>query len=256
MKRILILIFIFIFSSNLYADNTAFDFIKKASVTDKEEFDRSKELYSENESTLTVVDEDLGLVEDPHYTGDENTQLIFSFHISSDILKLSEVMTFEGQYSFKLDDFQDSWVSFLIKQTSANYDALANEMLGSQSNNPDANFNITRASNVQTITTFGLGLGHRFKLLTKNSDRFFEKVSAFATFNLSTDSTNDDQYSGVGFISEYSLYYRSAKSFFYGTKISYNLMPLVRQAKGSEQLADRSLVFGHTSLALELGYFY
>lgn len=252
-----LIIFFTLFSSfSVFANSkeTSFDFLQKASATDKNVFENSNELKHDNETTFEDFDKDLGIIQDAHYTGLENSQLTFSIHLSSNIAAFSEVSSFEGQYSYKLKDFQDSWVSLMLKQTSANYSAVAEEIVGSQSANPNANSNTIRGDELQLIFTTGIGIGHRFKLFT--SGRFFEKVSAFATLNFVTDSTTNDQYQGFGFISEYALYYRSAKSFFYGTKVSYNVMALERAAVANEGLDDRSLVFGHTSLAFELGYFY
>jgi hypothetical protein len=81
-------------------------------------------------------------------------------------------------------------------------------------------------------------------------------VSVFGNYNFHADSTDSESYSGFGYTAEYSLSYRSSKRFFYGGKISYNWALVDRSQVDEEDLTERSLVFGWTTVGFEFGYFF
>lgn len=250
------------FNVSAFAD----DFIKSKTYLERstprnlplEEIITQPELHLENESIIQDADTDLGVYTDAYYTGKDSNRLSFAFHFTHDYQNISKLSSFEAQMLFEFDHYRESWWGFILKSTAANYSAVAEEVTGSQSGNPDANSNTIRLDNKQTINSIGPGIGYRFKFLSawNSSERLYEKVVAFLTYNFHRDSTDDRQYTGLGYTADYGLHYRSSDRFFYGGKISYNYVALVREAISNEDKPDRSLVMGWTSLAFEIGYYY
>lgn len=242
------------------------DFIKSNTYLDRttpknitlEEISTSPELHLENESIIQNTDTDLGVYTDAYYTGRDNNRLSLAFHFTHDIQNLSKLVSFEGQMLFEFDHYREAWWGVMFKSTLADYSAIAEEIVGSGSGNPDSNSNTLRLNNNQTINSIGPGVGYRFKFLSawNKSERLYEKVIAFLTYNFHTDSTDDLKYSGFGYTADYGLHYRSNHRFFYGGKLSYNYVAVIRDALSNEDKPDRSLVMGWTSFAFEVGYYY
>lgn len=223
-----------------------------------EEVISSPEIHLNNESIIQDTDNDLGVYSDAYFSGKDSNRLSLAFHLTHDFQNISKLYSFEAQMLFEFDHYRESWWGIILKSTSANYSAIAEEILGSGSGHPDANSNTLRLDNKQTINSVGPGLGHRFKLLSSwyHTDRIFETVAAYLTYNFHTDSTDDLQYSGFGYVADYGLHYRARTNFFYGGKLSYNYVALIRDAISDESKQDRSLVLGWTSFAFEMGYYY
>jgi hypothetical protein len=216
------------------------------------------EIYLENDSILEDFNEDTAIYDDAHFTGREFNRLSFSFHFSHDYEDFSKVTSVEAQYLMRVNHYRDTWWGLMFKRTTGKYSALAEEFTGTGSGGANANSSVFRYDNQQTFTSIGFGAGYRFKFLSNwnKSERVFEKVAAFLTYNLHNDSTDKLDYTGWGYTADYGLHYRSSKKFFWGGKISYNFAAVVREAISTEDKPDRSLVFGWTSLAFEMGYYY
>jgi hypothetical protein len=216
------------------------------------------ELHLENESIIQDADTDLGVYTDSYFTGKDTNRLSLAIHLTHDYQNISKLSSFEAQILFEFDHYRESWWGIIFKSTTANYSAVADEVGGTGSSNANSNASTLRLDNKQTINSIGPGVGYRFKFLSawNSSERFYEKVVAFLTYNFHTDATDDRQYTGFGYTADYGLHYRSSERFFYGGKISYNHVALVRDPISDEKKPDRSLVLGWTSLAFEIGYYF
>jgi len=215
------------------------------------------EVYLFSDSLLRDADEDLGILKDYYFTGNDKSRISFSVHLSSDYSDPGKVSTLQGQYLSKFNDYKQLWWGLQIKRTSAKYSALADE-IESTTGHTDSDSLITRGDETQSMTTLGIGIGQRFRMFGDfiESNKVFETAMIFVNAVSHLDSATSTTYQGYGFTAEYGVHYRSNESFFYGGKFAYNLASVVREAKSDEKQEDRSLVFGWPSLAFEFGYYY
>ncbi|MEX0798945.1 MAG: hypothetical protein WEB87_03935 [Bacteriovoracaceae bacterium] len=209
---------------------------------------KNKRVFLYNESLLM---EDQGGYMEAKYTGNDHNRFSLGYHFSSNYEDFSQLSSLEIMFSRQLRVFTELWISFQAKRTTGAYEALADEV-------QSANGDIERSGSAQSFTTLGLGGGYRFRALSGffDSNRMFETVDAYLTYNYHLDGASDVQYQGFGLSADYGLHYRATESFFYGTKLSYNISNLARSEEEGESLPDRSLVFGWLSLGFELGYYY
>ena len=215
------------------------------------------EVYLHNESFLKEEESSTGLYSDLYYTKLDSGRLSFAYHISHDYEEFSKLQIIDFQFMKKVNSYKDQWWGLQVKQITAKYTALADE-LTSTTGNTDADANTRRFDNQQSMTIFGFGYGYRFKALTAmiNSDRVFESVMAYANYISHFDSTNSKNYNGFGLTTEYGIQKRMSEGFFSGIKIGYNIASLVRPATSDEKKSDRSLIFKWTSLGFEFGYYF
>lgn len=255
-KTIYLTFFVTLTTQALWAQSTIEKDINVSRIP-IEVVDDHPEIYQENESLLRHKDSSTGILTDAHYTGHEVNRLSLSYQGSLDYTNLNEVSSFDLQYQFKADNYTNTWWAVQFKSTSAEYEAIADELTNT-SGHPDSDANSLRSENIQTINSLGVGAGYRFKLLFafNESERFFEHITAFLTYNSALDATTDRAYQGWGYNADYSLLYRSGNSLYYGLKFSYNLAAVIRGAISDEDKPDRSLVYGWTNMGLEIGYYY
>jgi hypothetical protein len=216
------------------------------------------EIYLQKDSVLKERINSTGLSSEPYYTRQDSTRLSFSFSFSVDYEDLTKIQSFDAVYSNQFDNsYKDLWWGVHFLRTSAQYDAIADER-SSDTGSPDSVANTARRDNLQTLSIFGFGLSHRFKTFSEawGTDRVFEFISVYANYIFHNDQTDDEKYSGIGYTADYSLTYRSSERIFYGGKISYNWALLDRPQVDEEDLIDRSLVFGWTSIGFEAGYIF
>lgn len=208
----------------------------------------NEEVFLFNESVLM---EDQGGYSEAIYTGADRNRFSIGAHVSSNYKDPGELSSLEILFSRQLETFTELWISLMLKNTKANYEAVAEEI-------QSANGDVEREGSDQSFTTVGAGGGYRFKALSKafGFTRVFETVDAYLTYNLHLDGAADARYQGFGLQTDYGLHYREAESFFYGAKLSYNISTVKRSAEEDEKLIERSLVFGWLSLGFELGYYY
>jgi len=214
-----------------------------------------KEVYLSEESLL-IEETDDGLYADDYYTAKDDNRFFLSYQFSTDYEETNSVTSLEMGYQSKFNNFKDTWFTINLKRTIAQYDAIAQELASSSDANADANE--TRFDSEQTFTTIGFGIGYRFKALTDfvESDRFFETIFSVLNYSAHLDSSTSTKYNGFGMSMDYGLHYRATNTFYYGAKLSYNILPMVREPVDEEKRQDRSLVFGWTALGFEIGYFY
>lgn len=209
------------------------------------------EIYLANESALQELNTTQGIVEDAYFTGNDEARFALGYNFSLDFESLSKVQSFDFIYSSRISEsYRMYWWSVHFQNIAAKYNAIANE----SESNPEP----TRADSDQSLTVFGLGIGHRFRALAGTmSERYFETVNAFGNYVSHSDASTKDRYQGYGYSAEYTLHYRAGERLTYGVKFSYNWALVDREKENDdEKLAARSLVFGWSTLGLELGYYF
>lgn len=230
----------------------------KGSQVDTKKLNRYPEIHQFSDSILQELNSSTGIYNDAYYTRKDSSRFSLAYGFSHDYEQFSKVQSFDFTYLNQFDDsFQELWWAFEIKQTTAKYNSIADERV-STTNDPNSVAAKQRDENTQSLTTFGIGISHRFKTLSSvfNTERLFETISVFANYNLHTDSTDSEKYAGVGYNADYTLGYRSSHGLYYGGKVSYNWALVGRTQVDNESLNDRTLVFGWTSIGIECGYFF
>ena len=263
MKRKL-LILMTLYATNSYSqdfigmdEEEILNYPKEEAISVKE-LNEFPEIYNQMDSPLRDKNSSSNIYEDPYYTRRDNAEFNLSYTFSTDYEDPTKVQSFDFSYFNQFDNsYQHLWWALQIKATTALYNAIADERVNSTGNSESV-AELTREENKQSITTFGLGLGYRFKALAQafNSNRFFERATAFFNYNTHTDATDQESYNGYGYNADYIINYRSSEAFTYGVKLSYNWVQVQRAANENEKLQDRSLVFGWTSIGFNIGYTY
>ena len=200
---------------------------------------------------MQEVDSSLGIVEDAYFTGNDGSRFALGYNLALDFESLTKIQSFDFIYSSRLSEsYRMYWWSLHFQSLTAKYNAIAND----SESNPEA----SRSDSDQNMTLFGLGIGHRFRALAGTmSARYFETVNVFGNYVSHLDSSTEDRYQGYGYSAEYTLHYRSGERLTYGLKFSYNWALVDRDKKNDdESLSERSLVFGWSTLGLELGYYF
>lgn len=209
------------------------------------------EIYLANESALQEVDTTEGIVEDAYFTGNDFSKFTLGYNFSFDFENLTKISVVDFAYSQRISDsYRMYWWSVHYQSLSAIYNAIADDK--SVSSVP------ARSTSNQSMSIFGLGIGHRFRALAGTmSPRFFEMINVYGNYVSHIDSSTETQYQGYGYNAEYALNYRSGERITYGLKFTYN-WALVDRAKENddESLQERSLVFGWSTLGFELGYYF
>jgi hypothetical protein len=223
--------------------------------TDEAEL-KHKEIYLKNESLISDTDLTLGTVGDETYTGVDRNRLSFAYHLSTDYQNLTKLMSMDIQYLYRLKHYQDLWIGFQYKNVSAQFDAIASNHRENSSSFSKGEDKYQRESEEQSSHLWGAGIGYRFKFLPIEHDRLFESVNLFINYHQHQDSFTEFAYTGFGFNVDYGLHYRIKTNFFIGTKLSYHLAEIGREAIGNESAQNRSLLLSWTSIGFEIGYFY
>jgi hypothetical protein len=222
------------------------------------EADRFPEIYNFNDSALRDRSDETGVHSEAYFTQQDSSSLSISAHFSYDYEDLSKVQSYELIYQNRFDNsYQDLWWGAQVKYASAKYSAIADERTSS-TGSADSVASIKRNDELQTFSIFGVGLGNRFKALSNafGTNRFYEMIMVYGNYILHSDATDQEKYTGYGYNADYLFSYRQNNGLFYGAKISYNWLFVQKAQKNEEKLIDRSLVFGWTSIGLEIGYYF
>lgn len=216
------------------------------------------DIYLSKDSIIADRNLDTGVIDDPFHTLNDKGMVSFSYQFSYDYEDFTKISSFEASYKHKFEEsYTEMWYGVQLKRTTAKYDAVAEERVSASGNTNSVATEI-REENLQSLTSIGLGLGHRFKTLSLafDSSRIFETLMVYGNYVFHVDSTDSEKYTGFGYNADYSLLYRSSKSMTYGMKLSYNWAMVERERVDDEKLPDRTLVFGWTALGFELGYYF
>ena len=257
----IIIVTIFFCSINIYANDIA-DRNRELLLTPKKnisisDLEKYPEIYRMDNSILKQRDSDTSILSDAYFTLNDPSRLSVTYGLSHDYEDITKVISLDINYLDRFENsYQGLWWGMQFKSVSGKYSALADERV-STTGNSNSVANTTRSENIQSFSILGLGFGHQFKALAQawETNRLFEVISIYGNYIIHSDSTDSQTYSGYGYTADYQLSYRTNNSFFYGGKISYNWALVEGEQIGTELLIDRSLVFGWTTLGLEIGYF-
>jgi hypothetical protein len=220
---------------------------------------KKSDKYLRNESMIYDLNTDLGIKDQRKYTGTDSHKFGLAGHVSGDYEHFSDILGVEFNYMYRSKSYNQMWYGFQVFQHKTLFNSIT------QNITPEAGDNANDESQYQrpqytknTISSLGIGIGHRFKLLTDffSSDDVFEMVEVYGNYIVLNESFIKKQYLGYGLSTNYGIHKRSSSHFFYGGKFSYNLASVSREAIGNEKKSDRSLSLGWLSMAFEMGWFF
>lgn len=262
-KVITLLFFILFYSSFTYAQSKSSEIFapKSTKKMSTKQLKEQKEIYLENDVLITEFNKALGVQEDTFYTLSDKNRLSISYHMSSNFESLSAISGLELNYLRRIANFQRSFWGLIYKRNSANFASVAN--------NPVENASATATSDAfpsnqrpdaaeQTMTSMGIGYGHRFKMLLDffPTSRVFEQITTYVTQTSVTDGFSGQTYEGYGFISDYEIQYRSSLTTYFAVKLSYNLNLVGRAKLVNETSSDSKLTYSWLSIGWQFGYFF
>lgn len=190
-----------------------------------------------------------GYFNDGFNIAEDKNRFSFSYHMGSKFEDPMSNQTLEVAYMKKLSQ---AWLVLNARKTRAKFDSISSGQK-SLSSNPEAEGNITRASDIQSLMLLGGGIGYRFNSF---KDRFYETISATLNYATNHDEVTGKNYKGFALVTDFGIHYRSAKDFFYGGKFSYYLVELQREKDELTSYKERSMNLSFLTFGFEIGYFY
>lgn len=199
-----------------------------------------------SQKIVTGMDEETGLENDDYSITNDQHRLSLLYHFNRDISSLTDLQTFEGQYAFNL---QDLWVEVFFMRVSALY----SEVFDTTS------IALDQGQSSDSIQAFGAALSLQSFWIQEliNNKRLFTTTSAgLGYYSYSNNFTGLD-YTGFGLKTDFGVHIRQSSTFHYGVKMSYNLVPLKREAAfEGEPSSSRSLTASWLSLGFDLSIYF
>ncbi len=207
------------------------------------------EKHSWDETVIRDLDDSTNVAGNSRWTGEDRNKLSASLHVNGRYEYMSELLGFELQWLRRTENWSKLWWGGMLKQTQTQFRHLA------APRRPSIDYD---GSDEQSVFSAGLGIGYRFKLLFAlvDSERTFETVNVFATYNRLSSKEQVGSFGGYGMAAEYGVHRRTRTSFFWGGKFTYNLAWPTRSRDPGESQQDASISLGWYTLALEGGFFF
>ncbi|MGK0367916.1 MAG: hypothetical protein ACI9QD_001056 [Thermoproteota archaeon] len=236
--------------------------IKNPDLMTESQIRAQRESLKFEDELLVDLNHTLGIQGDPFYTKRDKNRLSFGMHFSTNYNDFTEYSSFEATYMQNLRTYDSSWWGVLIKKGSGdfkalteNHDVSASAAIGDESHTD----NQRPDSAAQSVLTYGIGYGHRFRFFLDfiKTPRFYEQITAFVTYNMHTDAFTENKYTGGGFVVDYELFKRSTQRIYYGFKLSYNFALVSKTTTDNVTRGrDGRFTLSWASAALTIGYFY
>lgn len=200
--------------------------------------------------SIPQIDEEIGIQLDAYTTDKDTTKASLGYMMSSNLRDAASLSTLELTYSYK---FKKVWLEGYLGQTSAKTKRFTD--YNSSVGTPTADL----LEENSDITQFGFGAMYRTTYIQNliPSDRFFETISAMATYNQFNDVISEQSYSGFGVKADLGIHRRLSPAWHIGGKLSYNLSTVKREAEFEEEKPnDRSLLLRWVSVGVELSLYF
>ena len=243
MKNLFILIALLVFTfSALKAEDqlTAKDLEALESI----DYDMSVKSVEAN-LKIRERDDDTGLLSKEYGIFNDSSRISALYHINTSPTNATALTSIEFNYAKKL---KYSWLELSYVQTATTFAEVAqnNEMATALTSDQ-----LLEGSS--TITSFAVGFGYRTSLIQNiiQSDRYFESISAMATYNSFSDELMENSFRGFGLKTDFGIHKRISSSIHLGVKFSYNLATVQREATEGEVSSDTSLNLNWVSFALD-----
>lgn len=189
--------------------------------------------------------EETGVLSQEYGILSDTSRLSALYHLNTTPTAAADLTSIELNYARKL---KRAWLEFSYVQTSTTFAEVAENNTIATSVTSDE-----LLEGASTVTSLGIGLGYRTSLIQNfiNSDRYFETISAMATYNSFSDSLIENSFKGFGLKTDFGIHKRISHSFHLGLKMSYNFATVQRESLEGEVSSDTSLNLNWMSFALD-----
>lgn len=221
---------------------------ESAPQDERSTFDR---IWGGDESLrIPQIDNEVGVRLDTYSTNNDHSRASLAYMASGNLRDAASLSTIEFTYSKK---FQKIWLEGSIAKTSAKTKRLTdyNSLVG----NPTSELKEENSDLMQ----FGAGAMYRTTYIQNilPSSRFFETISAQATYNQFEDIISEQSYSGFGMKADFGIHNRLSPNFHLGAKFSYNLNTVKREAETEDESPNsRSLLLHWVSIGVDLSLYF
>lgn len=266
MKYLLLFVavFLFNFAYAQYTDKNIWQDQEDGKL-DYRDIENEQDILLRDESIIYNDNQEIGTKEQRYYTGLDKHLVSFQYHTSSRIHHLQQFSSFEVLYAYK---FSNWWLELMGDYTLAKFEDVSENKTDQGPSNGGKPDDLN-----EQIMRIGVGLGHRFKFHTawKIFEKVFNTVAFYATYNTvveelsSVDSSvytgissyKDQTYTGYGIRVDYGLHHRSANSFFYGMRLTYNSSWVEREKIDTTETDDDAyLSLSWMTIGVETGWYF
>lgn len=208
-------------------------------------------VFSGNQAlSIPQIDEEVGIQLDAYSTDQDQSRASLGYQFSSNLRDLTGLSSLDFTYSRK---FKKIWLEGHLSLTSAKTKRLTdyNPLVGTPSSE--------LLEENSSLTQFGFGAMYRTTYIQNmiSSSRFFETISAMATYNQFEDVVSEQSYSGFGVRADLGIHRRLSPAWHIGGKLSYNLSTVKREAEFEEEKPNqRSLLLRWVSVGVELSLYF
>lgn len=227
-------------------------------IVDEKSVPRVKHSSTNDDTILYQRDSETGILNSGHsLTKDDNIRCSLLYHFNANLYNISQISSFEFIFAKQLQYPSLPWLELFFSMTSATFSQIAknNEHLGED--------NVMLDDSKDDLFSLGMGLGYRFKTIQTllkgiiDSNTIFETTTAFLTYHSLNERYYSQKFTGVGLRADFGIHKRTALSWHYGLRFSYNIAPVKRSAMTSaERSHDRSLNLAWITLAIDLAFYF
>ncbi len=255
-------ILVFLFSLSAFSQGVDDPFkVKPDNAFTQEDLKLRKEVLLQDNELIEDLDKVVGVKNSDHFTKWDKTRLSISIQTAADITKIAALSSFDFKFQKKIEHYSSLWWHVLAKKTIANFDQVTeNPTLDASapSGSDRSSLNQRPETTQQDILQIGGGIGYRFKFLFpwREVKNVFEEIHFTFNYTTNLDAFSGNDYAGYGIITEYEIYKRTSKKFFYGGKLTYNISDVTRKVPSNYDLNDGRLLLSWMTLGFNMGFFF
>ncbi|GAB4025669.1 MAG: hypothetical protein Fur0010_28730 [Bdellovibrio sp.] len=220
-----------------------------AQVKDIENFEQQ---YRTNKSTVIKErDFETGIFKDEYKTTSDNNTFILGYSLNADLKQSGNIAAFEAIFGHRFDL---AWLQFVGMKMSAKFREVAE---------PNSSMNATEEFLNQNgdLIQIGGGISYRSQwtpyLLSTGSNRIFETVAAYVTYNTFNEGFTSTDYKGFGVRADFGIHNRVTQMMHVGGKFSYQIINASRaEAFTGESSSERALLLQWMSLGVDVGFYF
>ncbi|PIP93228.1 MAG: hypothetical protein COW00_11225 [Bdellovibrio sp. CG12_big_fil_rev_8_21_14_0_65_39_13] len=235
---------IFLFLSLIFASTPAW--------SQNRDLETLEQQYKANKAT--VIKErnfETGIFRDEYNTTEDNNLFTLGYALNADLKNSGGIAAFEAIYGRRFDL---AWLQFVGMKMSAQFKEVADT---NSTMNATEEFLDTRGS----LTQLGAGLSYRSQwvsyLLSTGTNRVFETVAAYLTYNTFREGLTETDYKGFGVRADFGIHNRFSPTMHLGGKLSYNLINAERPENfDKEASSERALLLQWISLGIDVTFYF
>lgn len=211
-----------------------------------------EQLYQRNKAT--VIRErnfETGIFKSEYKTTSDDNTFQLAYGLNADIKESGNISAFEAIYGHRFDL---AWLQILGMKMTAKFREVAE---------PNSSMNATEEflDESGSLTQLGGGISFRSQwttyVLSTGSERIFETVTAYLTYNTFTEGFTSTDYTGWGVRADFGIHNRLSPMVHVGGKLSYQIIDSTRAENfEGESSSARALLLQWMSLGIDIGFYF